>query len=101
MKFLKDREDEKIRKKREQMRKVAPGWEPEEEGDGKSGKRHSAILQPTRKAQTQASPTTMAIETAKEKDSTPTEPDKPRDVMDDLVEGLAKMDELESSKSAN
>ena len=98
-KYLKDREDDKARKKREQLRKVAPGWEPDETDEGISGKRHSAILEPTRKVAQQAAvpPPPQSVQG---KAAAVSEPEKPRDVMDDLVEGLARMDELETSRSA-
>lgn len=106
--FLKNREDERTRKKREQLRKVAPGWEPDEAGDdasgdgvlspgGTAGKRQSGILEPTRKPPTASRAAAQSEEgeqAVKEERRVQAE-DKPRDVMDDLVEGLARMDELE------
>lgn len=100
--FLKRREAEKARRKREQLRKVAPGWEPpEEDGDGgdpssgasadpSSTRRQSGILEPTRKH------TTMRTSSVTVLERPPSQPSsqQPRDVMDDLVEGLAKLDQL-------
>ena len=98
VKFLKDREDEKLRKKKEQLRKVAPGWEPADEGeDGMPGKRSSGILEPTRKTTVKAQEEKLVEK--KPSPAEPKEPPKPRDPMDDLVEGLAAMDDLESRKT--
>lgn len=118
LKYLKEREDEKARKRKEALRKVAPGYEPPEDdattsgraGEGWDGRspadadtahhRRSGILEPTRKTQNAqagidvdekvGSATSKSPEVGKE------EVKVPRDVMDDLVEGLARMDELES-----
>lgn len=113
MQYLKEREDERTRKKREQLRKVAPGWEPDEAGvdasgagdgtlspRGTAGKRQSGILKPTRKptASRTAVHTAESNQAVKAKEEERAE-DTPRDVMDDLVEGLARMDELEGRKS--
>ncbi|KAL7006559.1 hypothetical protein EMMF5_003980 [Cystobasidiomycetes sp. EMM_F5] len=92
--FLKSREQEKARKRKEQLRKVAPGWEPPDDvGDDATGvttgtsKRTSGILEPTRKV--------VKAEPAKpdvlEEAIIPTS--QTRDVMDDLVEGLAKLEQ--------
>ena len=105
--YLKDREGERTRKKREQLRKVAPGWEPDEAGDnasgdgilspgGTAGKRQSGILEPTRKPT--ASRAAAQSEEGEQAVKSEHAQDKPRDVMDDLVEGLARMDELEGRK---
>lgn len=105
IKFLKEREEEKIRKRKEALRKVAPGYEPPEdegeEGDVGSSNtggfeakpRKTGILEPTRRSQVLLTETLNAspVQTSK-----PEEESKPRDVMDDLVEGLARMDELEN-----
>lgn len=90
------------------MRKVAPGYEPPDEDPtsvgGRGGvsnlnaedtRKKSGVLEPTRKNQIPAmtvldSPVQIADGASKEEEA------KPRDVMDDLVEGLARMDELES-----
>lgn len=102
------------------MRKVAPGYEPPEEDDGfqtsglelvndgsntlkrDESHRRSGILEPTRKSQTIPMSTgTLSKATSEENkaEASSTSP-KPRDVMDDLVEGLARMDELESKPAA-
>lgn len=99
VKFLKDREDEKKRKKRDQMRKIAPGWEPAEDDEdgstGGQGKRSSSILEPTKKKAFNSADAAPSVGTAT------SEPvaTKPRDPMDDLVEGLSRMDDLESKRS--
>lgn len=123
IKYLKDREDEKVRRRREALRKVAPGYEPPEEedvdGSGQTSSlqlvndgshtlrrdeshRRSGILEPTRKSQTiPLSTGTSAKSTSDDKQpEAPNTSPKPRDVMDDLVEGLARMDELESKPAA-
>lgn len=104
--FLKEREQEKTRRRKEALRKVAPGYEPpDEEDEGFSAvmgsdephHRRSGILEPTRKSQT---PTTGILSPPLQ-DPEPVEAKQeattaPRDVMDDLVEGLARMDEQEN-----
>lgn len=106
VRYLKEREEEKIRKKKEALRKVAPGYEPPEE-DGSEvaggstsstgldeGHRKTGILEPTRKSmQTTISPVSPSLSNAEAE--TKQEEPKQRDVMDDLVEGLARMDEQE------
>lgn len=103
--YLKDRDEERTRKKREQLRKVAPGWEPDEASDATDGagvlspgapaaKRQSAILEPTRRPTVNKN----ELQNLPAEQAARAEEVKPRDVMDDLVEGLARMDELEGRK---
>ena len=112
-----------MKRRREALRKVAPGYEPPEDdavlsfadrgdcgmegrtsrSEGGTHHRRSGILEPTRKVQ-QSQPGTTAAEQASSPTPQPAdvgieEVKQPRDVMDDLVEGLARMDELESKSS--
>lgn len=106
LKFLQEREEEKTRKRKEALRKVAPGYEPPEDDDGvtevgssitsdlEEKHKKTGILEPTRKSQV---PLTDTLSTSPGQTTTSAQAeDKPRDVMDDLVEGLARMDELEN-----
>jgi hypothetical protein len=109
LKFLREREEEKLRKRKEALKKVAPGYEPPDAEDTSIGgisthnaedgrNRKSGILEPTRKNQTPAMTVLDApVHIADGSEGASKEKEvKPRDVMDDLVEGLARMDELES-----
>ena len=92
--FLQERENDKLQKRREQMRKIGPGWEPPDDnglGDPAT-KRTSGILEPTKKAAITFETVPADTEPAS---YTSTMGEGPRDVMDDLVEGLAKLDQLE------
>jgi hypothetical protein len=100
VKFLKERHDEKARQRRDALRKVAPGYEPPEDEDDEGSlteqhHRHSGILEPTRKSVVSSTPTLKTLEVATQLVEPHKEESRPRDVMDDLVEGLARMDELE------
>ncbi|TRM66598.1 hypothetical protein BD626DRAFT_545769 [Schizophyllum amplum] len=71
--YLRDREEEKQRRKREALRRVAPGFDP------------SAVLVPTKTGQSQGPPISA--------DPAPTTGhQRTRSVMDDLVDHLAQMD---------
>ena len=80
---------QKVGALRRKLRKVAPGWEP---SDDTSNKRNSGILEPTRKVkQEEVGFSAMSTELQRELEQQPAQA-KERDVMDDLVEGLARLD---------
>lgn len=94
---MKAREDDKIRKRKEQLHKLAPGYNPPEMGDSadtSNAKRASGILEPTRKPSAMERPLSVASVDAQQQPVKPATPPT-RDVMDDLVEGLAKMEKAE------
>ena len=79
--YLRDREDEKLRRRKEALRRVAPGFDPD------------AVLVPTKTGQTQGT-TTLGDSSA------PTGHQRSRSVMDDLVDQLAQM-EASSGKTGD
>ena len=98
MAYLKAREDDKIRKRKEQLHRLAPGYNPpepsEDSADTSNAKRVSGILEPTKKPSVMDRPLSVAsVESQKQPVKPATPP--PRDVMDDLVEGLAKMEKTD------
>lgn len=80
--YLRAREDEKVRKKKEALRRVAPGFDPD-----------MGALQPTRLGA--ALPPAPLVASSQVKVETPV----PRSAMDDLVDQLAAM-ESRSSQAA-
>ena len=70
--YIQGREDEKERRKREKLRKVAPGFEPS-----------AGVLVPTRNSVQLASSTDLMQNKGE------------KDVMDDLVEQLARLESKE------
>ena len=85
-----ERENEKLRKKRDHLRKVAPGWDPPDSSgscDPAFSKQNSGILEPIRK---EAKSTEARLHVDPKSEALPAHS---RDVMDDLVDGLAKLDQ--------
>ncbi|CAK5265447.1 unnamed protein product [Mycena citricolor] len=80
--YLKSRADEKDRRKRDALRRIAPGFEP---GEGH-------VLVPTKRSSLVGSPPPVS--------AAPTPPAPPKSVMDDLVDRLAAMDSEAESRSA-
>ncbi|KAK7054848.1 hypothetical protein VNI00_003311 [Paramarasmius palmivorus] len=79
--YMKAREDEKERRKREALRKIAPGFDPQ------------GVLVPTRTSSVPLQPTEQQASGS----GTPSNPANPghrhtRSVMDDLVDHLAALD---------
>ena len=95
---MKAREDDKIRKRKEQLHRLAPGYNPPETSEDSAGtsnaNRVSGILEPTRKPSAMDRPLSLASADAQQQPVKSAIP-PPRDVMDDLVEGLAKMEKAE------
>ncbi|KAI0075974.1 hypothetical protein K474DRAFT_1623771 [Panus rudis PR-1116 ss-1] len=83
--YLKAREEEKERRKREALRRIAPGFEPQ-----------AAPLVPTKRfsAEIASPPTMSATNSTSGQDATH---NRTRSVMDDLVDQLAKMESQGSS----
>lgn len=73
--YLRSREEEKERRKREKLRKIAPGFEP-----------MGSVLVPTHLSGNQVDPGATGTS------NSPQVPEKERDVMDDLVDQLAALD---------
>jgi len=82
--YLKTRDDEKARRKREALRRIAPGFEPE-----------GAPLVPTRVVREGALSPGLASALTQASTSNP----PPRNVMDDLVDQLAALESAAESKS--
>lgn len=71
---------------------MAPGWEPQEGGSigNNLEKRRSGILEPSKK---KTDATSMAATIEQPPTNDPQAAERPRDAMEDLVEGLARLDQ--------
>ncbi|KAF5319225.1 hypothetical protein D9619_008457 [Psilocybe cf. subviscida] len=85
--FLRAREDEKERRKRDALRRIAPGFEP-----------HGSLLVPTPKAQPPGTQSPTAAQQGNQGESSSTH-QRTRSVMDDLVDQLAALDSSSSSSA--
>ncbi|KAF9039222.1 hypothetical protein BJ165DRAFT_374463 [Panaeolus papilionaceus] len=78
--YLRSREDEKARRKREALRRIAPGFEP-----------HGNLLVPTKTATQQTTPSSTGTPNLNVNPNTQMH-QQTRSVMDDLVDQLAALD---------
>jgi hypothetical protein len=86
--YLHAREEEKERRKRDKLRKIAPGFEPT-----------GALLVPVHLSGSKGDQVMGATQMPVGADGNPQVPERERDVMDDLVDQLAALESKSSGES--
>ncbi|ETS60479.1 hypothetical protein PaG_05322 [Moesziomyces aphidis] len=87
--YLKHREEEKQKRQRDMLHRLAPGWQ------GASG-----VLQPTSTAWNQSNPSPNAVQTQQQQAQQQEPQQQERTPLDDLADHLAQLDALHSQPPA-